>query len=102
MKPLTLEQFKTQLAAMLRRIPYGASADLTDYAIAFWDGARVVYAFISDNDGTERIDDEFELGEYEWNHWHEDFANWISEPVFSVRADLHKRPLAAPADTDVR
>lgn len=102
MKPLTLEQFKTQLAAMLRRIPYGTSADLTDYAIAFWDGARVVYAFISDDDGTEQIDDEFELGEYEWSHWHEDFANWISEPVFSVRADLHNRPSAAPVDTDVR
>jgi hypothetical protein len=101
MQPLTLDQFKTQLAAMLRDIPYGTSADLTGYAIAFWDGSKVVYAFLAE-DGRGHIDDEFELGDYEWNHWHDDFVSWIKEPVFSVRPELRKRIWTAPSDNGVR
>lgn len=96
MNSLTLDQFKTQLASMLRDIPYGTSADLSGYAIAYWDGSKVVYAFLS-TDGSGTIEDEFELSDYEWKHWHEDFVTWINEPLFSVRPELNKRSWTAPA-----
>jgi hypothetical protein len=99
MKPLTVDQFRTQLGAMLREVPYGTSADLTDYAVAFWDGSKVVYAFLSE-DGSGQIDDEFELGDYEWDHWHDDFVRWISEPLFSVRPELRERAATAPNHGD--
>ncbi|ASW02835.1 hypothetical protein [Paraburkholderia aromaticivorans] len=101
MNPVTLDQFKTRLASMLRDIPYGTSADLTGYAIAFWDGSKVVYAFLS-GDGTGMIEDEFELSDYEWNHWHDDFAAWIKEPLFSVRPELNKRTWRAPTGAGAR
>jgi hypothetical protein len=101
MKPLTLDQFKTQLAAMLREIPYGTSADLTDYAVAFWDGSKVVYAFLFEDD-SGMIEDEFELGDYEWDRWHDDFVTWINEPMFSVRPEIHKRTWTASTDNGGR
>jgi hypothetical protein len=101
MKSLTLDQFKTQLASMLRDIPYGTSADLTGYAIAFWNGSKVIYAFVSSDD-SGIIEDEFELSDYEWDHWHDEFVTWINEPIFSVRPELHKRTYAVSAGNGAR
>ncbi|WP_253947403.1 hypothetical protein [Paraburkholderia xenovorans] len=101
MTPLTFDQFKTQLESMLRDIPYGTSADLTGFAIAFWDGGKVVYAFLS-ADGCGVIEDEFELTDYEWQHWQDDLAAWINEPMFSVRPEINKRAWTAPAGSGGR
>ncbi|WGS55001.1 hypothetical protein LFL96_36595 (plasmid) [Paraburkholderia sp. D15] len=95
MSRLALEQFGTQLAAMLRDLPAGTTADLTDYAVAFWNGSEVVYAFLFD-DGSGRVGETFVLGDYEWKRWQDDFASWIAEPAFSVRPELSRRTWSAP------
>jgi hypothetical protein len=85
----TLDQFKSQLSKLLRDIPRGTTADLTAFAVAYWDGQQVTYAF-TDNNGSDQLEDKFDLGEYEWAHWHDEFAGWIAQPVFSVRPEVVK------------
>jgi hypothetical protein len=87
MTTLTLDHFKSQLSKLLRDIPFGTTADLTAFAVAYWDGQQVAYAFINHN-GRLQLEDRFDLGEYEWEHWHDQFAAWIAQPVFSVRPEV--------------
>nr|WKF60780.1 hypothetical protein HUO10_005302 [Paraburkholderia busanensis] len=101
MSRLTLEQFRMQLAAMLRDLPSGTSADLAEYAAAFWNGSEVVDAFLFD-DRSGRVDETFVLGDYEWKHWQDDFASWIAEPAFSVRPELSRRTWMAPTGNGSR
>jgi hypothetical protein len=71
----------------------GATADLTDRAVAWWNGERVVYAYVRDDDG--QIDSEFNL-EPHWNEWREWLDEWMIDPVFSVRPELQNEILPAP------
>lgn len=87
MTKLTLDQFKSQLAMLLQDIPSGTSADLTDFAIAFWNGCDVTYAFVDVEDG--KIEDEFDLDDYAWQQWQPAFSTWTEEPKFSVRREIN-------------
>jgi hypothetical protein len=89
MTTLTLDQFKSQLSKLLRDIPRGTTADLTEFAVAYWDGQQVNYAF-PDNNGSGHLEEQFDLGEYEWEHWHDELAAWIAQPVFSARPEMVK------------
>jgi hypothetical protein len=85
---LTIDQFKTELAELLRDLP-GTAADLTDSAIAYWDGHRVVYCYV--NEDTDLIDEEFDLNNGVWRDWEEYLSEWMAEPKFSVRPELRDR-----------
>ncbi|MFL9913287.1 hypothetical protein [Paraburkholderia sp. RL17-337-BIB-A] len=82
-----LDQFKSQLSKLLRDIPFGTTADLTAFAVAYWDGQQVIYAF-TNNNGSVQLEDQFDLGEYEWARWYDEFSAWIAHPVFSVRPEV--------------
>jgi hypothetical protein len=82
-----LDQFKSQLSKLLCDIPFGTTAELTAFAVAYWDGQQIAYAFINHN-GSVQLEDKFDLGEYEWEQWHDEFAAWIAQPVFSFRPEV--------------
>lgn len=84
---MTLDQFKSQLSALLRDKPRGTTADLTDFAIAYWNGHEVVYAFLQYGE-SDAIDEEFELGDFEWEDWRTNLSGWIAHPTFSVRPEV--------------
>ena len=73
--------------ALLRDQPRGRSAELTDFAIAYWNGHQVVYCFLRDDD-SRHIEEEFDMAEYVWEEWSPAFAAWLSTPVFSARPQV--------------
>jgi hypothetical protein len=93
---LTIDQFKTQLAELLRDLMPCTSADLTDNAIAYWDGRKVVYCYLKDD--SDLIDKEFELDNRLWKDWEEYLSEWMVEPTFSVRPELQDRLNQAPTN----
>jgi hypothetical protein len=92
---LTRARFKTQLRMLLRDLPRATSADLADFAIAYWDGEQVVFAFLSEEHPGE-IDEEFDLDDYVWEDWRNQFAAWVAKPVFSVRPEVKQWLNEAP------
>jgi hypothetical protein len=91
---MTREQFETRLAMILRDIAFGTTADLTDRAVAYWNGQRVVYAHLRDDD-SDQIADEFSL-EAHWSEMREWLNEWMVEPIFTVRPELQDEILPAP------
>lgn len=87
------EDFDARLGMFLQDVAMGTTADLTDRAIAYWDGQRVVYACL--RDGSDDIKNEFNPGDH-WNQWREQFTRWIEAPVFSVRPEVHEWTKEAP------
>jgi hypothetical protein len=43
---MTHDELHQRLTEQLQTMPLGTSADITDFAIAYWDGHKVVYAFL--------------------------------------------------------
>lgn len=99
MTELTIERFESQLAMLLRDLPRGMVAELTDFAVAYWNGWEVVYAFLrDDNDG--RIEEEFDLTAYVWEEWRPELTRWLAEPRFIPHTevlDWTNRPSAGGA-----
>jgi hypothetical protein len=81
MTELTIETFAAQLAMLLRDLPRGMVAELTDFAVAYWDGREVVYAFLRDDDNA-KIEEEFDLTTYAWDEWHAQLIEWLEAPRF--------------------
>ncbi|SAL54991.1 hypothetical protein [Caballeronia humi] len=77
--------FRAQLAMFLRDLPAGTTADLTDVAVAYWNGKCLVGAYLRDGG---RIDEEFDFDENAWGNWQDEFIHWLSAPRFSERWDL--------------
>lgn len=76
---MTPDQFTAQLGMLLRDQPRGTAADLTDFAVAWWDGHSVVYAFLREDD-SGLLDEEFELDDYELSDWSVPFCAWFNAP----------------------
>jgi hypothetical protein len=91
---MTREEFENSLALILRDIALGTTADLTDRAVAYWNGQRVVYAYLRD-DESGQIDRELSL-EAHWNEWRDWLNEWMVEPTFTVRPELQHEFLPAP------
>jgi hypothetical protein len=72
---------------ILRDVRQRTIADLTDFAVAYWDGRKLRYAFLRD-DGSGTLDEEFNLEDYEWEGWQNDFNAWIAHPKFAVRPEV--------------
>jgi hypothetical protein len=84
---MTHEEFGAHVAMLLRDQPRGTTADLTDFAVAYWDGERVRYVFLHE-DGQDALDEEFDLTDYLLDQWEADFAVWFAEPQYSLRPEL--------------
>ncbi|MGF6724680.1 hypothetical protein P3T43_004049 [Paraburkholderia sp. GAS41] len=92
---MTREQFENNLAMILQDIALGTTADLANRAVAYWNGQRVVYAYLRD-DGSGAIADEFCLAE-NWSEWREWLDEWMVEPLFTVRPELQDEILRTPS-----
>lgn len=84
---MKLENFKSQLSMLLRDLPVGTTADISDFAVAFWGGRELTFAFLRD-DGSGRIDEEFDLDDYQWSEWEAEFSAWAEAPKFSERREV--------------
>jgi hypothetical protein len=80
-------EFDAELGMLLRDQIPGISAEITDFAVAYWDGDRVVYCFLRD-DGNGKLDEEFDPNRYVWAEWHDEFVAWLADPRYSARAEL--------------
>jgi hypothetical protein len=93
MRPRDFTAFKAHVAMLLRDLPRGTTADLTEVTVAYWNGRQVMGAYLRDNG---RIDEDFEFDENAWGNWRDEFLNWFDAPRFSERGDL-KAALLSPA-----
>ena len=84
---MQFEEFETQLAALLQSAGPATVAELTDTTIAYWDGERVVYATVDTGGG--RLIGPCALDARHWMEW---LADWLTDPVLSVRHDLPHEP----------
>lgn len=87
MAELTHEKVDAQLAEALSGKPPGTAAELTDFAAAYWDGARVRYVFLHE-DGHSVADEEFELTDYALEQWHNEISAWFAAPRYSLRPEI--------------
>jgi hypothetical protein len=87
MNALSLKSFESHLAMLLRDQPRGMTAELSDFAVAYWNGHEVVYCFLRD-DGCGRIEEEFQLADYVWEEWMVAFTAWCANPTFTNRAEV--------------
>ncbi|MDR5781859.1 hypothetical protein QCE63_20880 [Caballeronia sp. LZ065] len=85
MRPTEFKSFKAHVAMMLRDLPRGVTADLTDVAVAYWNGTQVVGVYLRDHG---RLDEDFDFDENAWGNWREEFLMWLEAPRFTERADL--------------
>jgi hypothetical protein len=93
---MKIEDFKSHLSMLLRDQPIGTTADLADFAVAWWNGHNVIYAFLRDVE-SGRIEEEFDLDDYGWKQWEPDFAAWVETPKFSAQDEVLRRLKNAPA-----
>lgn len=87
MSVLSLETFQSQLGMLLRDLPPGSAAELSDFATAYWNGHEVVYCFLRE-DGSGQIDEEFDVADYVWREWAPEFSAWCEKPVLSARLEV--------------
>ncbi len=85
MRPTEFTSFRAHVAMLLRDLPRGVTADLTDVTVAYWNGRQVVGAYLRDNG---RLDEDFDFDENAWGNWRDDFLIWLDAPRFSERSDL--------------
>ncbi|WP_244817689.1 hypothetical protein [Caballeronia sp. Lep1P3] len=85
MRPTEFASFKSHVGMLLRDLPRGMTADLTDVAVAYWNGTQVVGAYLRDNGC---IDEDFDFDENAWGAWRDEFLLWCDAPRFSERSDL--------------
>ncbi|WP_254700186.1 hypothetical protein [Trinickia violacea] len=84
---MTPLDFQSNLAMLLRDLPRGMTADLDDGVVAYWDGHKLVFAFLRDN-GSGLIEEEFDLADFLWSEWAASCAAWLAAPHFSVRDEV--------------
>lgn len=83
---MTRDEFESKLAMILQDVAFGTTADLTERAVAYWNGQHIVYAMLREDD-SGLIDKEFDLAA-QWPTWRGWLEAWMSEPTFSVRPDV--------------
>ncbi|CAD6556761.1 hypothetical protein LMG28727_06189 [Paraburkholderia kirstenboschensis] len=84
---MTHQDFVRQLAMMLRDMPRGVTAELSDCMVAYWNGHSVVFAFLCER-GTGAVEEEFDIDDYVWEDWRPTFENWLARPVFSASPEV--------------
>lgn len=85
MENLSFEDFYAQLAMILRDLPRGTAVYLGNFAAAYWDGHRPVFAFLDEHD---KLDEEFDPVDYLWEDLAPDFEASIKELSTGTPAEL--------------
>lgn len=85
MENLSFEEFHAQLGMILRDLPRGTAVHLGDFALAYWDGHRAVFAFLDDEG---RPDEEFDPAHYLWEDLGPDFVAGIEDLRTSTPPEL--------------
>ncbi|MEX3969910.1 hypothetical protein [Paraburkholderia caribensis] len=93
---MRFEEFDSRLSQLLKALPDDTIAELTDGMVAWWTGARVVYAWISDGGRDAPAARELDLAD-DWGQFHDWLAAWIDEPCFSTRPATRGYSPATPA-----
>ncbi|BCG05373.1 hypothetical protein PPGU19_099410 (plasmid) [Paraburkholderia sp. PGU19] len=88
---MQFEEFENKLAALLRSAGPETVAELTDTVVAWWNGERVVYAQ-AETFGAGALTGRFIFDACQWSAWKDWLADWLSDPVLSVRHDLPREP----------
>jgi hypothetical protein len=83
---MTRDEFESKLAMILQDVAFGTTADLTQGAVAYWNGQHIVYAMLREDD-SGLIDREFDLAA-QWSTWREWLEAWMRRPTFSVRPEV--------------
>jgi hypothetical protein len=91
---MTEADFVANLGMLLRDQPRFTAAELTDWAVAYWDGDRVQFVLL-DEEGQD-LDEGFELDDFIWAPLAEPFSSWLKRPVFSRREQLQDWLMDAP------
>jgi hypothetical protein len=84
MPELNQETINARLMGMLSGQDRGTTADLTDFALAYWDGAAVRYLFLHE-DGHGALDEHFDLTDFQIDEWHDQLVAWFGNPRFSEK-----------------
>lgn len=99
---MTFDEFTVLLADRLRAQPAATSAELTEDISAYWNGTRVIYAFLCEH-GTGRIEEEFDPEDYIWAEWSPEFVRWLDDPQYGARPEILewlKEPEPGPPDSN--
>ncbi|WP_175946672.1 hypothetical protein [Caballeronia sp. BCC1704] len=83
----SFESFMQHLGMLLRDQPKGTTADLLDQVCAYWTGWAIQGIYLRE-DGSGRLDDDFELDEGAWREWQADLLAWQAHPRFTYREEL--------------
>jgi hypothetical protein len=65
--------------------PPGTTADLTDFAVAYWNGRELVGAYLRDKG---KLDEDFPVDENAFEQWRDDLVDWVAHPKFTRRPEL--------------
>lgn len=65
----TYPHFMSQLRMFLRDQPKRTTAELTDFAVAYWNGHQVGGLYLREDD-PDSLDKDFELDGNAWENWH--------------------------------
>lgn len=84
---VAVSAFRLQVGMLLRDLPPGTVAELDDQCIAWWNDNDLAFAHLCDDDH-ERIEEEFDLNDCEWQERRAAFEAWLKEPKYSSRAEV--------------
>jgi hypothetical protein len=79
--------FRLQVGKPPRDLPVGTVEELDDLCVAWWNGKDLVFAHLRDDD-TQRVEEEFDLDDCEWQERREAFLAWLKEPRYGSRAEV--------------
>ncbi|MEQ5844348.1 MULTISPECIES: hypothetical protein [Paraburkholderia] len=77
------------LEMLLRDQPLCTAAEISNFAIAFWDGRRLSWARLT-KDGSDRADEMFNLDLDAWDELCGYVDDWLASPRYSERPELHR------------
>lgn len=87
---MKIEKELDLLEKLLREQPLCTAADITNFAIAFWDGQRLAWVRLR-NDGSGRVGEMFNLDLDAWDELSGDVDAWLASPRYSERPELRRR-----------
>lgn len=73
---MKFDELDKRLTALLKALPAGTVADLTEDMVAWWDGKSTVYGSL------ESAESEIKLSE-NWAHFRDWLRPWLQHPQFS-------------------
>jgi hypothetical protein len=83
---MSLEEARTEFAALLRSQPRGTTADITAHTVVCLDGEQVIGVHLSDD--PPGFCAAFPLDDHFYGDAHEHLAVWLAHPIYTSRPAL--------------